>query len=162
MATRTAPAFTSAATSRAITLRMIDVSGDFYAESLSVAVAATAADIEAYVAAYQATTKASIYEIIDGIVRTGDADPDNADTGLRSSVADGTNLLFKTPAGLTQPVRQVAPVDDTMQGNQDIPLLSATVMGTLITSILALKSGFSFARAQFTERRERKNNPVIR
>jgi len=48
-----------------------------------------------------------------------------------------------------------------MQGNQDIPLLSG--MTTLITEIGALiGAGYSLLSAQFTERRERSNNPRIR
>jgi len=49
-----------------------------------------------------------------------------------------------------------------MQGNQDIPLLSATELCALIADYQALLTGFSLQSAQYTDRRERSNNPKIR
>ena len=92
----------------------------------------------------------------------GDADPDNAGTDQRNSIKDGINLLFKNlTTHLTEPTRLIAPIEAVLQGNQDIPLLSSTEAAALITAELALLTGFTFQRAQYTERRERKNNPVI-
>lgn len=162
MATRTAPLATASATSRQLTIRSIDASGDFWAEGLSINLAASAAEIEALVAAYQATTKTSVYEIQDTLNRTGVASSANADTGLRASGANGVNYLFKNSAGLTQPIRQIAPVDATMDGDLDIPLVDNALITTLVAAVIAVKTGFALARAQYTERRERKNNPVIR
>lgn len=161
--TRTSPLFTAAANDRQITLHLIDASGDKWAENLRVPVAATAASIEAYAAAYQAATQASLYGMSDQLLRLGDADPDNADNLQRSSGAQGVNNLFKNlTTHLTQPIRLVAPIEEVMQGNQDIPLLSAAEMTAVITTALAVLTGFSFQRAQYTDRRERRNNPVIR
>lgn len=163
MPTRTAPLFTAAATRRMITLRLIDASGDLYSESLPVAVAATAANIEAWAAAYAAASNASLYAIIDSQERVGDADPDNATVAQRNSVKDGINSLYKVAStGEALTTRLIAPIPAVMQGNQDIPLLSATEMTALIASYLALLSGFSFNSAQYTERRERKNNPKVK
>lgn len=162
-ADRTAPAFTGAANGRVITLQLMDASGDLYAESMRVPVAATAASIEAWAAAYQAASQASLYGILDTQSRVGDADPDNADTLQRNSVKDGVNLSFRNLATwVTLPMRVVAPVEEALQGNQDIPLLSSDELTNVITSILAIQTGFDFQRAQYTERRERSNNPVIK
>jgi len=49
-----------------------------------------------------------------------------------------------------------------MQGNQDIPLLTAAEFIALIQSYQVLLTGYSLASAQYTERRERKNNPRIK
>jgi hypothetical protein len=49
-----------------------------------------------------------------------------------------------------------------MQGNQDIPLLSSAEMTALILAELAILTGYSLESAQFTERRERSNNPRIK
>lgn len=163
MSTRTAPAMTAAATSRQISLRLIDASGDLYSEPLVVPVAATAANIEAWAAAYAAASNASLYAIEDTAFREGDADPDNAAAEYRGSVKDGINLLFKdVPNRVTFTDRVIAPVAATMQGNQDIPLLSSTELTNVITSVLTLKAAYDFNQAQFTERRERTNNPRIR
>lgn len=161
--TRTSPLFTAAATSRRITMSLIDASGDLIAISFVVPVAATAATIETIVADYQLATNASIYQVTDTILREGDADPDSALALFRASVKDGINLQFKDLAAQqVSPIRVVAPVEETMQGNQDIPLLSSDELTNLITAILAVKPSFDFARAQYTERRERANNPVIK
>jgi len=163
MATRTAPAFTAAANDRQVALHLIDASGDLWAENMRVPVAATAASIEAWAAAYQAASQASLYGITDYLIRDGDADPDNADTDQRNSVKQGINLLFKNlTTHLTQPTRIVAPIEAILQGNQDIPLLSATEAAAVITTELAVLTGFTFQQAQYTERKERKNNPVIK
>lgn len=163
MATRTSPAFTAAANDRQISLLLIDASGDKWSENIRVPVAATAASIEAWAAAYAAATQASLYGIIDNQIRLGDADPDNADTDQRNSGAQGVNLSFKNlTTHLAQPTRLIAPIEAVMQGNQDIPLLSATEMAAVITTELAILTGFTFQRAQYTDRTERRNNPVIR
>lgn len=161
--TRTAPAATAAATARRITMRFIDASGDKGAEELYVPVAATAANIETYIAAYQAATQASIYEYDDTLIRDGDADPDNAGTDQRNSIAAGINMLFKNATTrATNNSRLVAPIEAVLQGNQDIPLLSATELSALIVAELAITTGFTFREAQYTERRERKNNQKVR
>lgn len=161
--TRTSPLFTAAATGRRITMSLIDASGDLWAESFNVPVAATAANIETIVANYQLATNASIYSLTDTLLRDGVADPDNAEALYRASVKDGINLQFKDlAANQISPMRVIAPVEETMQGNQDIPLLSSDELTNLITAVLAVKTTFDFTRAQYTERRERKNNPVIK
>lgn len=163
MATRTAPAFTGAANARQIQLRLIDASGDLFSVNKQVAVAATGANIEAWAAAYAAATQASLYEITDTLIRSGDADPDNADVGQRNSIKDGVNLLYKNPTTLDSfGTRVIAPVAAAMQGNQDIPLLSSDELSNLIVAELAISTGYSFQSAQYTERRERKNNARVK
>jgi hypothetical protein len=49
-----------------------------------------------------------------------------------------------------------------MQGNQDIPLMSADEMVDILTALLLLKPSFFVNTAQFTGRRERRNNPRIK
>jgi len=161
--TRTAPLFTAAATDRLITLHLMDASGDQWAEAVRVPVAATAASIETMAAAYAADSQAGLWQISDTILRAGDADPDNANTDQRNSAGQGINLLFKNlTTHLSEPIRLVAPITGAMQGNQDIPLLSSTENAALIAAVLAVLTGFSFRRGQYTDRRERKNNPVVK
>jgi len=161
--TRTAPAYTAAATERSVALSLIDASGDLWSEGMNVPVAATAATLEAWAAAYQAGSNASLYACWDHIGRVGDADPDNAVAAFRSSKEDGINLSFKNLTTLvTYPARLIAPVPAAMQGNQDIPLVSSTELSDLITAILAIKTGFTMQTAQYTGRKEAKNNPKIK
>jgi len=159
----TFPDVEAAATYRQITLQVIDASGDKDAVGFLVPVATTVAQINTIAEAYQAATQASVYGVMSTLFWEGDADPDNADTLARNQASQGINLLFKDISSrMTAPVRVVAPVPATLQGNQDIPLLSSDELTNLITAVLAVKTTFDFQRAQYTDRRERKNNPVIR
>jgi len=160
--TRTAPAFTAAATRRVITLHLIDASGDTYPESFDVAIAATAASIEAWAAAYAAASQASLYEITEELFRTGDADPDNAETDQRNSSRQGINILFKIPAtGVSTSERLVSPIPAVMQGNQDIPLATSTELAAVITTSLVLLPSYAAQSVRYTERRE-KGNALIK
>lgn len=160
--TRTAPLFTAAANARRITLYLIDASGDLYTEAKYVAVAATAASIEAWAAAYQAASQASLYWIDDVLIRSADSDPDNAETDQRNSVKDGINMSYKNPTTLVaQSSRLVAPIPAALQGNQDIPLVAGE-LASLVSAELSLMTGFSLNSVQYTERRERKNNAKIK
>lgn len=163
MATRTAPAVTGAVTSVNSTLHLVDASGDNYTDNIVSLTAPTAAELEAWAAAYQGATQASLWKVSSMSIWEGDQDPDNADVGQRNSVKDGVNMLWKNLATLnSQNPRLIAPIAATMQGNQDIPLLTATEFTALITALQAILTGYNLQSAQFTERRERSNNPRIK
>lgn len=164
MATRTAPDPSGASANKTITtLHLIDASGDTISQAFVTVAPPSTALVEALADAYQAATQASLYKISQSVEWEGDADPDNADTDQRNSVSDGVNQLFKNLTTLrTQSPRLVAPIEAVMQGNQDIPLLSATQFSDLIVAELAILTGYNLYSAQFTERKERKNNAVIK
>jgi len=165
--TRTAPVVGAlTTTSSGLTIHLIDASGDLHTETVYAAGDALAdlAEAEALATDYQAATQASVWKVTQTFVWEGDADPDNAEVGQRNSVKDGINMLFKNVAILkSQSPRLVAPVPAAMQGNQDIPLLSSTEMTNLILQYQAAAlSGYNFVSGQFTERRERSNNPRVK
>lgn len=150
-------------TSRAFTVHFMDASGDTWTERLVVAITTTYAAIQAWVLLYQAITQASIWDVTEELSHAGDADPDNATFLARSGIEQGINLSFKNPATSdTFALRDVAPVTAVLQGNQDIPLLSATAMTNFIVATIALLDGYDFVSAQYTGRRERKNNPKVK
>lgn len=153
---------TTAAPQTVFTLHMVDASNDTFTERLVVAVSTTLAAVQAWVALYQLVTQASVYGVTRESQWFGDKDPDNAEAGYRGSVSDGVNLLFKDPDTRdTRPLRAVAPVSDIMQGNQDIPLLSSDPLSDLILATIAIQPLYLFQDAQFTGRRERRNNPRV-
>jgi len=160
---RTAPATTAInATTIGVTVHLIDASGDLstdYVESST----SDLLDVEAFVAAYVPNSQASVWKVTFAQEWEGDADPDNADASFRGTTSDGINLLFKDVAALKkQSPRVYAPVAAIMQGNQDIPLLTAP-LPALVTQYLVLLGGaYSLDSMQFTGRRERRNNPRIR
>jgi hypothetical protein len=123
----------------------------------------TATQAENWAEAYQDASNASIYKISLLSEWIGDADPDNGVVAQRNSVKDGVNLLWKNLTTLrTETPRLIAPIEAVMQGNQDIPLLSATAFVALIAEIQAILTGSSLQSAQYTQRRERTNNPRIK
>lgn len=161
--TRTAPAMTASATGRVMTMHLIDASGDPYSEPIPVPVAATAAQLEAIANQYALASNASLWGLSDSVERFGDADADNAVAAFRSGISSGINLLFKNAATkATQGTRVVAPIDTIMQGNQDIPIVTVDPLAALVTALLVVYTDMSLNSAQFTDRRERKNNPKIK
>lgn len=164
MATRTAPTVGAlTATSHLSTIHLIDASGDLWAEAITTLDVPVLADVETWVAAYQAATQASVWKVTAQSIFEGDRDADNADVGQRNSIKDGVNTLYKNVATLdTQTPRLIAPIAAVMQGNQDIPLLTAAQFSALIAATLTLLgAGYALRSAQFTERKERTNNPRI-
>lgn len=145
------------------TLHFIDASGDVTTDNLVTITTPTLTEIEDYASAYQAATQASLWKITLSTSWQGDEDPDNAEVGQRNSVKSGINLLFKNVSTLkAQSPRVIAPVAAAMQGNQDIPLLTSTEMTNLILAYLAILDGYALNSAQYTDRRERSNNPRVK
>lgn len=163
MATRTAPAFTAAATRRVVSFHLIDKSGDLISVPVDVPVAATAADIEALAADYQTASQASLYEIEDRQYRAGNALAANADVGQRNSVKDGINLAFKNATtNIARALRLVAPAAATMEDDSDVVDISDASVVDVADGYTGLNTGFAFVSAQYTERKERAGNPKVR
>lgn len=163
MATRTAPLFTAPATSRAITIHLMDASGDTFAARLVVAISATLAAIEAWISLYQAMTNATVYKVTDELIREGEQSTANATAAYRASVESGINIAFKDTNNLnTVTHRIVAPVAGVMQGNNDIPNVSATDFQSFLISNAVILPTHVFKSAQYTSRRERSNNPRLK
>ena len=162
--TNTAPdASVAPVTGATATLHLVDASGDNYTDSITLPAAISAANLEAWKVSYQAATNASIWKVSLTSEWEGDQDPDNAVAAYRGSAKDGVNLLFKNLTTLRAVTpRLIAPITGVMQGNQDIPLLTATEFVALIADYQAILAGYNLQSAQYTERRERSNNPRIK
>jgi len=161
--TPTFGALTNAADYRTFTVHLMDNSGDNWTELLYVAIAATYTAINAWVVLYQSVTQATVYKVTEENVWAGDADPDFTDSAMRSGVENGINLSFRNAnTRELRPLRVVAPIPEILQGNQDIPLLTATALSNLIVATVALQTGFNFNAGQYTTHRERKNNPRVK
>lgn len=149
-------------TERSFTIHMIDASGDTWTEKLIVALTATYAAVQAWVVLYQATTQASVYSVTEENAWNGAADVGNATFLARSGVEQGINMSFFDPATSDlRPLRVVAPVTTVMEGTNDIPDTASTALSNLITGTIGLEPTYDFRSAQYTGRRERKNNPKV-
>lgn len=162
--TRTAPTVAIANINKSLTtLHLVDASGDTFTEAIETPDLVSDGLVEAWASAYQAGSQASLWKVSQQIIYEGDIDPDNATSLQRSTVSEGVNLLYKNIATLkSQTPRLVAPIEAVMQGNQDIPLLTVAEFTALIGAINGILTGYNLTSAQFTGRRERRNNPRIR
>lgn len=159
---RTAPTFDDTPNYRVLSLRLIDISGDLKSEAFEISLTATAAQIEAFVAGYAARTRANIYAIQDHQVYNSPAQAGDATNGLKSnSLADGINYLFVSNTNESEDVRLMAPIDTLFVGDTDA--LDPTANATFYALIEPLLTGTKlFTTAQYTERKEKKNNPKLR
>jgi hypothetical protein len=152
-----------AATSSTATLHLVDASGDNYTDAITLPASVSLANLEAWKDTYQAATNASVWKVSLTNEWQGEQDPDNAVAAYRGTVKEGVNLLFKNLTTLRAITpRLIAPIAGVMQGNQDIPLLTATEFVALITEYQQILTGYALESAQFTGRRERTNNPRIK
>lgn len=155
MATRTAPTFDGTPTRRIISFQMMDASGDNISVQLTAAPGVTNGQVEAVAESLQAASQATLWQITDAGLYTGDDDADNADTDQRNSVFQGITVRMKVPAtGESAAFRVPAPVPAEMQGNQDIPLITGTPLADLFTDLLAAAPAFSIKSVRYTERKE--------
>lgn len=156
---RTAPTFDDTPNYRILSLRMIDISGDKRAEGFEISPTATAVAIEAFVAGYAARTRANIYSVWDNQVYNTPASAGDAQAGAKSdSVADGINFLYVSNTNESEDVRLVAPIDTLMIGDTDTvdPVAGAAFNALVEPLLTGTKVGVT---AQYTERKEKKNNP---
>lgn len=158
---RTAPAFDDTPNVRLLSLRMIDISGDKRAEAFEISPTAAAADIEAFVAGYAARTNSKIWGVYDMQGYTAAQNVTGAlDAPKSASLADGINFLYISNVGDSEDVRLVAPIASLFVGDTDaIDPAAAAAFNALVEPLL---TGTKVAAtAQYTERKEKKNNPKV-
>lgn len=156
---RTAPTFDDTPNLRHITLHLVDASGDVWAESFEISLTATATNIEALVADYAARTHANIYKVTDSQQYNSPKRATDATIGDKSSsVADGINFGFLSNTNDYEDVRLVAPIGDMMVDDTDaVDPTEGVGFGSLVEPVL---SGTKvLVTSQYTERKERRNNP---
>lgn len=164
MATRTCPTIDGSPNQLDFSMSMIDKSGDVYSDSIPIDSATTSAQLEAIVSAYQAGTQCSIFSATKTERYVGVEDASNADTSQRNSSRQGVNIAMKnlTTRNTISP-RWVAPQPVLMQGDLDIPEIEGSAQFTaFFIAYQAVLTGYEIVSAQYTERRERSNNPKIK
>lgn len=156
---RTAPTFDDTPNFRLLSLRLIDISGDKKSEAFEISPTATAANIEAFIAGYAARTHANIYAVWDEQVYASPPSASDAELGAKSdSVADGINFLYVSATNESEDVRLVAPIDTLMVGDTDsVDPIAGAAFNALVEPLLT--GSKQAVTAQYTERKEKKNNP---
>jgi hypothetical protein len=154
MATRTAPTVNGTPTFKRVSVTVYDYTGEQRTDSYQLDAAATNVQIEAFVAALQAVTNGSIWRVIVGEVYNSVGDPSNADEEVWEEQSANLVLLAKNSTNQSQDWYVPAPVNAMfLEGTENIDPANAN-LGTLMTAILVLRSGFSFVSARFTSRRD--------
>lgn len=159
--TRTAPTIDGTPNYRLLSLRLVDKSNDKRAETFEIALASDPADIEDFVAGYALRTNSSVYGVYDVSGYVSPAQASNAGVGTKSSsVADGINFLYTGATGDSEDVRLIAPIGSLFVGDTDgIDPVAAAAFNALVTPLLVgTKVPIT---AQYTERKEKQNNPKL-
>lgn len=163
--TRTAPDVTTAATGKNLSVHWIDNSSDIWSESYSIPVAATNAQIEAFLDGLQAGSNASIYKADISSVWGSDglADSNNA-IGIdpkSASVFDKFGFTMKhttNPELKDKRVSVPAPIGDLFINDgtiyQDSPDPSAAEIVALATAALALFPSYAIVWFRYVEKKE--------
>lgn len=162
MATGTWGSVATAADAIKYTMYMIDASNDRWTEDLIVALAATAAAVQAWLVLYQTVTQASIWQVERSEIWAGEMSGANADFGARFEVKNGINLSFRNSVtGALLPLRVVAPEGGTMLSESDIPTPAVPPLSDLITATPGIVPNAVFQTAQYTIHHERRGNPKV-
>lgn len=154
MATRTAPTVNGTPTFKRVSVTLYDYTGEQRTDSYQLDAAATDVQIEAFVAGLQAITNGTIWRVNVGDVYNSVGDPSNADEEVWEEGSANIVLLAKDATNHSQDWYVPAPDNGLfLEGTENIDP-SNTDLGTLMTAILAMRSGFSFVSARFTSRRD--------
>lgn len=154
MATRTAPTVDGSPTFKRVSVTVYDYTGEQRTDSYQLDAAATEAQIEAFVAALQVTSNATIWRVQVAGVYNSVGDPSNADEEVWEEASANVVLLAKDVSNNSQDWYIPAPSNDLfLEGTENIDPAN-TDLGDVLTAILAMRSGFSFVSARFTSRRD--------
>jgi hypothetical protein len=159
MATRTAPTVDGTLTSKAVTISLIDSSGDERSVRLVVPAAATDAQIEALVAALQAGSNASVYRVSVQSLYEGAKLASNATNAVKSSVYDNIVLLAKESAIVSQNNYIPAPLGAIIASGDVVDTSNSLYTAWRDATITLLAGSYVAQSVRFTERRE-KNDSV--
>lgn len=154
MATRTAPTVDGSPTFKKVSVTLYDYTGEQRTDSYQLDAAATDVQIEAFIAGLQAISNGTIWRASVGDVYNSVGDPSNADEEVWEEGSSNLVLLAKNATNASQDWYVPAPSNDLfLEGTENIDPTNVD-LGTLMTAILALRSGFSFVSARFTSRRD--------
>lgn len=157
--TRTAPTVGGTPSFTHLSFSMIDSDGKERTDSYNVPnAAATNANIEAYAAALQGVSGASLYNVTVGASYNGDADSGNAEAQEKDSIADNLVVSTKVPAVPNSTLAGYVPAPDPdifVAGTDTIDPTNAE-LATYMTALLAVlgTAGRIVQSAVFNQRRK--------
>lgn len=154
MATRTAPTVDGSPSWKAVSVTVYDYTGDQRTDTYRVDAAATDIQIEAFVAALQAISNATIWRVSVSQVYNSVGDSSNATEDVWENAKDNLVLLAKDSSDNGFNAYVPAPENGLfLDGTENIDPANVD-LGTFMTALLAIKTGFSIVSARFTHRRQ--------
>ena len=152
--TRTVPTIDGSFQYKKLSITMYDYTGEQRTESYLINSAATDAQVEAIVAAMQAVTNGTIWRVQVGEVYNSVGDSSNALEEVWEDIQTNVVILIKDAMTNGQDWFIPAPINALfLEGTEELNPGNAA-LATLLTAILAVKTGFSVVSGRFTQRRQ--------
>lgn len=152
--TRTAPTISGTPNYIAVSVTLYDYTGEQRTDSYRLDADTTAAEIEAFVAALQATTNGTIWRVRVADVYNSVGDSSNAVEEVWEEASSNLVLLAKDANDNAIDFYVPAPINSMfIEGTENIDPTNAT-LAALLAAILPMKAGYSFVSARFTSRRD--------
>lgn len=151
--TRTAPTVNGTPTFKQVSLTFYDYTGDQRTDSYLVDADATDAEVEAIAAAAQALSNGTLWRVRVGDVYNSVGDSSNALEQVWEDAKTNVVILLKDSMQNGQDWYVPAPINAMfIEGTEEIDPANAA-LGTFLTAILAVRTGFSVVSGRFTQRR---------
>lgn len=152
--TRTAPAVDrTAPTLLELRIRSIDHTGDIRSDLYLIDSDSTDAEIEAIVAAHQATTNASVYRVDLQFGFNSVEDSSNSDDNVYEDVS--SNVVVQMKTAQKESFNWFIPAPDAsllfIAGTEEINPASAE-LAALLTALLPVRNGYDVTGARFSQR----------
>lgn len=155
MATRTAPTVDGTPNWKVLSITVYDYTGEQRTDSYYLDADTSNAEIEALVAALQATTNATIWKVTVSDLYNSVGDPSNATEAVWEEASSNLVLLMKSATvekGFNFFIP--APANDLfIEGTENIDPANAE-LAALMAALLPARNGYSFVSARFTSRRD--------
>jgi len=152
--TRTAPTVNGTPQFINVSVTVYDYTGDQRTDSYQLDADSTSAEIEAFVAALQACTNATIWRVVVGNVYNSVGDSSNAVEEVWENAKDNIVALAKNASNQAEDFFIPAPSNDLfIETTEEVDPANAELAAWL-ASILPMRAGYSFVSARFSHRRQ--------
>lgn len=152
--TRTAPTVDGSPQFISVSITVQDYTGEQRTDSYQLDADSSNAEIEAFVDAVQALSNATIFRVTVGQVYNSVGDNSNAVEDVYENAKTNVVLLFKNAVNAGANFFIPAPVESLfIDGTEEIDPTNVP-LGTLLTSIPPMRTGYSAVSARLTHRRQ--------
>lgn len=153
--TRTAPTVDGTPTYKQVSLHFMDYQGKKRSVAINVDAATTEAQVEAYAAAAQVLSNATLYDISIADKYDSNEDSSNASEEVWNSVKDSLVTQCKEPTGNSKRGFIPAVIDDVFIETTTSIDPTNTDLGNYYSALLALcPAGYEVIGSRFTQRRQ--------